>query len=433
MPMNDGVLPLPGNPIEAVTHVDPYPYYRQLREQRPLYFDEGLKLWVASSHAVIDEAFHNVALRVRPPAEPVPQALLGTAAGEVFAQLVRMTDGEFHAAHKPAVEQAARRWSLADVAQASEAAARDLFAAGPPQGKHSPLGGQRSVGALPAAGPPQGKHSPLGGQRSVGALPAAGPPQGKHGPLGGQRSVGAKFRCLTVNDFMGALPVQAMARLLGLTDGLLDDSCRWVRQFVQGIAPGALAQAVALAAGAAEALMDQGRALGLSTVQAANRIAFMQQSLDATAGLMGHTVLMLAQHPDLALLAGQSPQAMRGFVAEVERHQAPIQNTRRFAADPVVLAGQSIEAGQGVLLVLASANRDEAFNPQPDSFDPQRGERRSMGFGAGAHACPGAAIAIEIVAACIRWMRSTGQFDGCFGAQAGFWPLANARLPVFET
>ncbi|UUZ70911.1 hypothetical protein LP415_16400 [Polaromonas sp. P1(28)-8] len=146
LPVSDGVLPQPGDPIEAVTHVDPYPYYRQLREQRPLYFDEGLKLWVASSHAVIDEAFHNVALRVRPPAEPVPQALLGTAAGEVFAQLVRMTDGEFHAVHKPAVEQAARRWSLADVARASEAAARDLFAAGPPQGKHGPLGGSVAWG-----------------------------------------------------------------------------------------------------------------------------------------------------------------------------------------------------------------------------------------------------------------------------------------------
>lgn len=391
MPMSEGVLPQPGNPIEAVTHADPYPYYRQLREQRPLYFDEGLKLWVASSHAVIEEAFHNAALRVRPPAEPVPQVLLGTAAGEVFAQLVRMTDGEFHAAHKPAVEQAARRWSLADVAQASEAAARDLD------------------------------------------LFAAGPPQGKHGPLGGQRSVGLKFSRLTVNDFMAMLPVQAMARLLGVPGDKLDDTGRWVQQFTQGIAPGAPALAVSLAASAAEALMAQGRVLGLSPVQAANRIAFMQQSLDATSGLIGHTALMLAQNPALAAAADRSQGAMREFVAEVERHQAPIQNTRRFAADPVVLAGRSIEAGQGVLLVLASANRDEALNPQSDCFDPQRSERRSMGFGAGAHACPGAAIAIEIVAACVRWIRAEGRFDDYFGRQMGFRPLANARIPVFET
>ena len=111
--MPDSVLPQPGNPIAAVTHACPYPYYRQLREQRPLYFDEGLKLWVASSHAVIDEAFRGVALRVRPPAAPVPHALLGSAAGEVFAQLVRMNDGAFHAAHKPAPDGLLR--ALADL------------------------------------------------------------------------------------------------------------------------------------------------------------------------------------------------------------------------------------------------------------------------------------------------------------------------------
>lgn len=364
-PMHESARPQPVNPIAAITHDDPYPYYRQLREQRPLYFDDGLKLWVASSHAVIDEALHHLALRVRPPAEPVPQALLGSAAGEVFAQLVRMTDGAFHAAHKPAVAQAARRWILADVVRASEAATSEL-------------------------------------------LPK-----------------------MAANDFMSALPVQAMARLLGVPGDQLEGTCRWVQQFTQGIAPGASTQAVALAASAAEALVAQGRALALTPVQAANRIAFMQQSLDATAGLLGHTALMLAQEPQLAAAADRSLDAMRAFVAEVERHQAPVQNTRRFAVGPLVLAGQAIEAGQGILLVLASASRDDALNPQPDRFDPQRGERRSMGFGAGAHACPGAAVAIEIVAACAHWLRAGGQYDACFWRQTGFRRLSNARIPVF--
>lgn len=66
----------PGNAIEAVTHADSCLYYRPLREKRPLYFDENLRRWVASSHAVIDEAFRKVELRVRPPTEPVPRALL---------------------------------------------------------------------------------------------------------------------------------------------------------------------------------------------------------------------------------------------------------------------------------------------------------------------------------------------------------------------
>ncbi|MDP2379519.1 MAG: cytochrome P450, partial [Pseudohongiella sp.] len=57
-------------------------------------------------------------------------------------------------------------------------------------------------------------------------------------------------------------------------------------------------------------------------------------------------------------------------------------------------------------LLLASGNRDEALNLQPDDFDPQRSGGRSLGFGDGAHACPGAAIAIEIVAACAVWIRA---------------------------
>ncbi|WP_395055351.1 cytochrome P450 [Polaromonas sp.] len=364
--MFDAAIQPPGDPIAAVTHPDPWPYYRQLRESRPSYFDAGLQLWVASSQSVIVEALHHPALTVRPPGEPVPAALQGTAAGEVFALLVRMTDGAFHAAHKPAVKQKVRRWSLAELAAASTAATADLW-------------------------------------------PRLG-----------------------ANNFLSRLPGQTMARLLSVPDLELDATCSQVQTFVQGIAAGASGTAVALASDAAEALMNQGKAEGLDAVQAANRIALMQQALDATAGLLGHSVLMLARYPELAEAAGDAPQAMREFVAEVERHQAPIQNTRRYAAQSLSLAGQPIEAGQGVLLVLASGNRDEALHAHPDHFDPQRSDGRSLGFGAGAHACPGAAIAIETVAACARWLGAGAQFGSYFGMQSGFRPLGNARIPVFE-
>lgn len=355
----------PKHAIEAVTHPDPYPYYRSLREERPLFFDESLGLWVASSHAAVSAAFVHPQLRVRPPAEPVPTALLGTPAGEVFAQLVRMTDGDFHAAHKPAVEQGARRWSLADVARAAGLATRDLL----------------------------------------------------------ERA--------DANAFMARLPVQTMARLLEVPQEELADTCRWVEQFVACIAPGASAHAVSEGAQAAAALMAQGLALGLASAQAANRIALMQQSLDATAALLGHTVLMLRQEPSCAQAATASPEAMRAFVAEVERYCGPTQNTRRFAAEALTLAGQPVAEGQAVLLVLASANRDESLNAQPDRFDPERANRRSMGFGEGRHGCPGAAIAIEIVAACARQLCTQGRFDSIFGTQAGFRPLGNIRAPLF--
>jgi cytochrome P450 len=356
----------PRDPIGAVVHPDPYPYYARLRRERPLYLDSGLGLWVAATHAAAEAALKHPALRVRPPGEPVPRALVGTPAGEVFARLVRMNDGDFHMSHKPAVEQAARRFSLGDVDQAAQTAALDLAAR------------------------------------------------------------------VDANALLTALPVQAMARLLCVPQGLLDDTTRWVQEFVQGIAPQASAETITRANQAAVQVMAQGEAQGLDAVQSANRIAMMQQALDATAGLVGNTVRLLRDRPEL-MAGAPTLETWRAIVAEVARWDAPVQNTRRFAAADLTLAGQAIAQGQGVLLVLASANRDQALNRDPDVFDPARTERRSMSFGAGVHGCPGEAIAIEIAAAGLQGLHSARPLNELFGPCTGFRPLANARIPVFAT
>ena len=356
----------PRDPIGAVVHPDPYPYYARLRRERPLYLDNGLGLWVAATHEAVQAALNHPTLRVRPPAEPVPSALVGTPAGEVFARLVRMNDGDFHVRHKPAVEQAVRRFSLADVARTAGAAALNL------------------AGRVDA------------------------------------------------NALLTALPVQAIARLLRVPPGWLDATTRWVEEFVQGIAPQASIEAISRANEAAVQLMAQGEAQGLDAVQSANRTAMMQQSLDATAGLVGNTVRLLRERPELAAGA-PSLETWRAIVAEVARWDAPVQNTRRFAAADLSLAGQPIAQGQGVLLLLASANRDPALNRDPDVFEPGRIERRSMSFGAGPHGCPGEAIAIEVAAAGLHGFHAVRPLDELFGPCTGFRPLANARIPVFAS
>jgi cytochrome P450 len=355
----------PPDPVSAVVHPDPYPYYARLRRDRPLYLDSALGLWVAATHETVEAALNHPALRVRPPAEPVPRGLVGTPAGEVFARLVRMNDGEFHTRHKPAVQQAARRFSMADVAQAAAAAALDATRMG-------------------------------------------------------------------ANALLNALPVQAVARLLGVPSDSLDATTHWVEDFVQGISPGASVQAIARANEAAMQLMAQGEAQGLDPVQSANRIALMQQSLDATAGLVGNTIRLLRARPEL-VARGASLDAWRAVVSEIARWDAPVQNTRRFAAADLTLAGQAIAQGQGVLLLLASANRDETLNPNPDAFDPARCDRRSLCFGAGPHGCPGETIAIEIATAGLQALHAARPLDELFGPCTGFRPLANARIPLFAT
>lgn len=71
----------PRHPIAAVTHADPYPYYAQLVARAPVYRDEALDRWVASSADAVTAVLSSDLCRVRPPTEPVPRALLGSRAG----------------------------------------------------------------------------------------------------------------------------------------------------------------------------------------------------------------------------------------------------------------------------------------------------------------------------------------------------------------
>src|SRR5438094_4344316 len=90
----------PKAPTAVVTQPDPYPYYASLVASRPLYHDAELGLWVASSAQTVTEILGSDVCKVRPPDEPVPGKLLGSAAGDVFGGLVRMNDGPARARFK---------------------------------------------------------------------------------------------------------------------------------------------------------------------------------------------------------------------------------------------------------------------------------------------------------------------------------------------
>ncbi|RYY90322.1 MAG: cytochrome P450 [Comamonadaceae bacterium] len=212
---------------------------------------------------------------------------------------------------------------------------------------------------------------------------------------------------------MSALPVQAMARLLGVPAVDLDDTVSAVLAFVKGIAAGADSDTLAASDAAVVLLMGQGEASGLDSVRAANRIALMQQALDATAGLIGNAVLRLRTHP--------AADDLEGVFAEVTLRDPPVQNTRRFAAGPLVLGGMEIAAGDGLLLLVAAANHDPALV-----------QRRGFTFGAGAHACPGEQIAMGIAVAGLQALQEREPLARTFGAHTGYRPLPNARIPVFS-
>ena len=84
---------------------------------------------------------------------------------------------------------------------------------------------------------------------------------------------------------------------------------------------------------------------------------------------------------------------MRPALEESLRFDAPFQGLYRTTTKSVELAGVELPAGADLLVLFASANRDERHYADPDRFDVTRNPADHVGFGAGVHLCLGAALA----------------------------------------
>jgi cytochrome P450 len=379
----------PGDLIAAVTHPDPYPYYEDLVATRAIHRDDALGLWVVCSAAAVTEALANPACLVRPPAEPVPGPLRGSPAGAIFGRLVRMNDGARHSAMKPAVSAATSRID-ASVDERARRWAEHLAEELDPAGDTARL-----------------------------------------------------------NEFVSSLSAYVLASSLGVAPAALAHTAALARDFAQGIAPAATGERLTRAADAAGQLLaayrallaargtasptvlgDLDRAVGEREDAIANGIGFLSQAYEATAGLIGNTLVALGRQGPRGG-SGADGGGLRAFIREVVRHDPPVHNTRRFVARDTAVAGQAMKAGDVVLVVLAAANRDSSANPQPSRFDPRRTSRQAFTFGSGPHACPGEAIATAIAEAGVRQLLARGLQPARLAARVTYRPSANTRVPIF--
>jgi cytochrome P450 len=373
------------SPLSAVTHPDPYPYYAGLVADRPFHYDDTLRMWVASGAAQVAGILRHPHCRVRPEPEPVPRGIRGTAAGDVFGHLVRMTDGEVQRRLKTVVVEAL---DGTDHSAAAKSAARLT----------------RSCLDNPAE-------------------PA-------------------------LAELMLAVPPRVVASLCGLDEGADEEAARLIGEFVQCIPASATAEqqeAAAVAAGRLRELMgphvtgsDAGLLGDLVRIATgsgwsdtapllANGIGFLSQTYEATAGLIGNTLMALARVD----AARQVPRDRLGqVVEEVARYDAPVQNTRRFAVAPFEFEGVKVEAGQAILVLLAAANRDPSVNPEPEVFRAGRPEPSVFTFGAAAHRCPGQALATAMATAVVGELLDHGFDPAGLPRDVTYRPSPNSRIPA---
>lgn len=114
---------------------------------------------------------------------------------------------------------------------------------------------------------------------------------------------------------------------------------------------------------------------------------------ETTTNLIGNGVDALLQHPEIMQRVANDPSMIPGLIEETLRWDAPVHLLNRLATRDVELHGQTIKRGDPVVVLLASANRDERRFEDPDRFDPSRDTNGHLGFGFGAHFCLGASLA----------------------------------------
>src|ERR1019366_3589990 len=115
---------------------------------------------------------------------------------------------------------------------------------------------------------------------------------------------------------------------------------------------------------------------------------------ETTRTVIGTMCLELIRHPDqrVKLVAHPDLMGQRG-VEEFIRWVTPILNMRRTATEDHTLGGETIHAGDELLLMYASANRDERAFDEPDTLDVTRSHNHHVAFGFGTHFCLGASLA----------------------------------------
>ncbi|MEU0126374.1 cytochrome P450 [Streptomyces sp. NPDC006289] len=117
---------------------------------------------------------------------------------------------------------------------------------------------------------------------------------------------------------------------------------------------------------------------------------------ETTANMISLGTLLLLQHPEqLALIRDtDDPAVVRDAVEELLRFLSIVHlGRRRTALEDIEIAGRTIRAGDGVILLGELANRDPSVFPDPDRLDITRDARHHQAFGAGSHHCVGQPLA----------------------------------------
>ena len=342
------------NPYDWFTHEDPYPVYRALREEAPVYYNEELDFWALSRHADVLRAFRDVR--------------------------------RFSSADGVALE----RGQLPDPTRVMSFLAMD-----PPQ--HTRMRALVNRGFTP---------------RRVAALE----PFVRELAVHYLDSVAGDGECDFIGQFAGKLPMDVISELVGVPREDRDELRTWADLVVhreEGVAdvPAAGVQAAASILGYFTRHVEQRRAnerddLTTALIDAeidgerlsdTDIIAFLFLMIiagnETTTKLLGNALYWLGENPGERARVLASRSLVSSWVEETLRYDPSSQLIARTALCDIEIHDRTIPSGARVALLIGSANRDEREFESPDVFDVTRSEGQCLAFGNGTHFCLGASLA----------------------------------------
>jgi cytochrome P450 len=156
--------------------------------------------------------------------------------------------------------------------------------------------------------------------------------------------------------------------------------------------------------------------------------------LSTIAASVGIILRYLATHPSIQRRLRADVSLIERATDEILRMRAPLLGNRRRTTKPVDIGGRTIPARESVMVVWASANRDEEVFGDPDVFDLDRDPHLNLLYGRGIHVCPGAPLArLELRVLVEQMLADTADIGPVAGACAtnAVYPASGfATLPL---
>jgi cytochrome P450 len=338
------------NPYAHGFHDDPFPSYRRLRDEAPAYRHERLGFWALSRHDDVLAALHDPATYCSgqgitlEPSPPLPMLLT--------------TDPPAHTAKRRLVSRTFTPRRIADL--------------------------EPTIRALST--------------RYIDAFVERGE---------------ADF----IADYAAKLPMDVISRMLGVPQGDDDELRGWTnalidraegepdvtpagietfghlhRYFTDHVARLRTDPGDDLASALVHSVVDGERLDDLELVGFCFLLIIAGN--ETTTKLLGNCLHALQRFPDQRARVVTDPGRLPDAIEETLRYEGSTQLMARTLTVDVDLHGERLAAGEKVLLLLGSANRDERVFDDPDTFDVDRPkEQQHVGFGHGIHVCLGAALA----------------------------------------